>query len=70
VAGADYCIGAQVLNAVPYEAWHVVNGTCDYCANNFNDFASSLVTLFELYCRLPQLPAALSQPALPLWCTL
>ena len=38
----------QLLNGIAVSQWAVVNGTCFYCANNFNDFPSSIVTLFEL----------------------
>jgi hypothetical protein len=38
----------QLLNGIAVSQWAVVNGTCFYCSNNFNDFPSSIVTLFEL----------------------
>ena len=40
----------QILNSIAIPQWAVVNGTCFYCSNNFNDFPSSIITLFELYC--------------------
>jgi hypothetical protein len=54
MAAAAYRAVLQILNSIAISQWAVAYNetdettSCFYCANNFNDFPSSIVVLFEL----------------------